>query len=71
MNLSENFFDFAVPPSWFAVAFFFARARYLPGSSSGFERSLKRPKLRPLTWRTYGFALSTVSPPLPSRTWTF
>ena len=62
MNLSENFSDFAVPPACCAVAGLRTRTRYLPGSTSGFERRWKRPKLRPLTWRTYGFLFSTVSP---------
>ncbi len=64
-------FDFALPPACAPVAALRARTRYLPASISGFERSLKRPKFLPLTWRTNGVFLITVSPLLPSLISTF
>ena len=56
-ELERELLRLRAPPACWAVAFLCARARYLPGSSSGFDRSLKRPKLLPLTWRTYGVRL--------------
>ena len=64
--MSLNAFDFALPPACAAVGDLRTRTRYLPGSTSGFERSWKRPKFLPLTWCTNGVFFSTVSPRLPS-----